>query len=204
MIHFVVSTRRLTLYQSTEFMSDFLQATEVIKNGGVILYPTDTIWGLGCDPSNDEAVRKVMKIKQRDESKSFILLVDSIPMLERFVPEFPEICYDLIETAIDPLTIIYPTSKGLSNLVTAADGSIGIRVTNDPFCKKLIQTMRKPILSTSANISGESFPMDFDSISPEIKDQVDFVLNNPGFKSSETPSKIIKIAKNGEIELIRR
>jgi L-threonylcarbamoyladenylate synthase len=185
-------------------MNEFLKATEAIKTGGVVLYPTDTIWGLGCDPSNDDAVRKVMDIKKRDESKSFILLVDSIHMLERYVPEFPEICYDLIETAIDPLTIIYPSSKGLSKLVTAADGSIGIRVTQDPFCKKLIQTLRKPILSTSANISGEPFPLDLDSVSPEIKDKVDFILENPTFQSSKTPSKIIKIGKNGEIELIRR
>ena len=185
-------------------MNDFLKATEVIKQGGVILYPTDTIWGLGCDPSNDEAVKKVMAIKQRDESKSFILLVDSIAMLERFVPEFPEICYDLLETAIEPLTIIYPTSRGISKLVSASDGSIGIRVTQDLFCKKLIQTLRHPILSTSANISGHPFPEDFDSIDTQIKEKVDYVLANPAFKSSQTPSKIIKIGKNGEIELIRR
>lgn len=185
-------------------MSDFLKATEVIRSGGVILYPTDTIWGLGCDPSNSEAVKKVMAIKQRDESKSFILLVDSAPMLEMFVPEFPEICYDLIDTAIDPLTIIYPTSQGLSSLVTGQDGSIGIRVTQDSFCKKLIQTLRRPILSTSANISGKPFPTDIESVDENIVRQVDFTLNNPNFKSSETPSKIIKIGKNGEIELIRR
>lgn len=185
-------------------MSDFLKATEVIKNGGVLLYPTDTIWGIGCDPSNDDAVRKVMSIKQRDESKSFILLVDSISMLEKYVPEFPEICYDLIETAIEPLTIIYPTSRGFSKLVTGDDGSIGIRVTQDLFCKKLIQTLRRPILSTSANISGEPFPEDFDSVDDRIKQKVDYILDNPAFKSSQTPSKIIKISKNGEIELIRR
>lgn len=185
-------------------MNDFLKATEVFNSGGVILYPTDTIWGLGCDPTNEEAVRKVMSIKQRDESKSFILLVDSISMLEKYVPDFPEICYDLIETAIEPLTIIYPTSRGFSKLVTGDDGSIGIRVTQDLFCKKMIQTLRKPILSTSANISGEPFPYDFESITDSIKDQVDCILDNPGFNPSETPSKIIKIAKNGEIELIRR
>jgi L-threonylcarbamoyladenylate synthase len=185
-------------------MNDFLKAAEVIKNGGVVLYPSDTIWGLGCDPTNEKAVQKVMEIKKRNEAKSFILLVDSIPMLERYVPEFPEICYELIEVAIDPLTIIYPTSKGLSKLVTGNDGSIGIRVTMDPMCKKLIQTIRKPLVSTSANISGEPFPMDFEGISQEIKDKVDFIMDNPEFKSSQTPSKIIKIHRNGEIELIRR
>jgi L-threonylcarbamoyladenylate synthase len=185
-------------------MNDFLKAAEVIKNGGVVLYPSDTIWGLGCDPTNEKAVQKVMEIKKRNEAKSFILLVDSIPMLERYVPEFPEICYELIEVAIDPLTIVYPTSKGLSKLVTGNDGSIGIRVTMDPMCKKLIQTIRKPLVSTSANISGEPFPMDFEGISQEIKDKVDFIMDNPEFKSSQTPSKIIKIHRNGEIELIRR
>lgn len=185
-------------------MNDFFKAAEVIKNGGVVLYPSDTIWGLGCDPTNEKAVQKVMEIKKRNEAKSFILLVDSIPMLERYVPEFPEICYELIEVAIEPLTIVYPTSKGLSKLVTGNDGSIGIRVTMDPMCKKLIQTIRKPLVSTSANISGEPFPMDFESISQEIKDKVDFIMDNPEFKSSQTPSKIIKIHRNGEIELIRR
>ncbi|MFU8798287.1 MAG: L-threonylcarbamoyladenylate synthase, partial [Gammaproteobacteria bacterium] len=113
-------------------------------------------------------------------------------------------CYDLIETAIEPLTIIYPTSRGFSKLVTGDDGSIGIRVTQDLFCKKLIQTLRRPILSTSANISGEPFPEDFDSVDDRIKQKVDYILDNPAFKSSQTPSKIIKISKNGEIELIRR
>jgi len=185
-------------------MDDIAKAVEIIQNGGVILYPTDTIWGIGCDPTNEKAIKRIIEIKKRSEGKSFILLADSINRVERYVKEFPEVCYDLVDLATEPLTIIYPVSMGLSPLVCGEDGSVAFRVTADMFCRRLIQQLKKPIVSTSANISGKSFPIRFEDIAQEIVDQVDFVLDNPDYIGTKNPSKIIKFSKNGNIELIRR
>eukprot|EP01041_Mallomonas_annulata_P032903 gene32903-55455_t len=137
------------------------QISETLKNGGTILYPTDTIWGLGCDATNEEACQKILNIKNRPAEKSFIILVDSFLMLEKYIPEFPDVCYDLVELATRPLTIIYPNAKGLANSVLASDGSVGIRLTKDPICVALIRAMKKPLVSTSANLSGEKNPSCF-------------------------------------------
>lgn len=180
------------------------KAVEVLRTGGVILYPTDTIWGLGCDPTNEDAVKKIYQIKRRSESQSFLLLADSMTMVERYVFEVPEIAYSLVEVSDKPITIIYPEAKGLAQNVVAEDNSIGIRVTENVFCAKLIQRFRKPIVSTSANINGEAFPKSFNDITEKIKQEVDLIINpQMETKSENSPSSIIKLGVNGEIKIIR-
>lgn len=177
---------------------------EGLKNGGTVLYPTDTVWGLGCDATNEEACQKILELKNRPEEKSFILLVDSFNMIERFVPEFHEICYDLADCAVKPLTIIYPNAKGLAPSVLAADGSVGIRITEDPNCLKLIRGLRKPLVSTSANLSGQPTPTSFDAIDDSIKKNVDFIVKERLTEKMTTPSQIIKIGVNGDVKVLRK
>lgn len=179
------------------------ETIEVLKNGGTILYPTDTIWGIGCDATNEEACQQILKLKNRPEEKSFILLMDSFQMLEKYVPEFNEICYDLVDLADKPLTIIYPTNKGLAPSVLGKDGSVAIRITKDPICLKLIRSIRKPIVSTSANISNQPSPTTFNEINSIIKDGVNGVLEERLIEKMSTPSKIIKIDIDGSVKIIR-
>jgi L-threonylcarbamoyladenylate synthase len=184
---------------------DIKQALQTLKNGGVILYPTDTIWGIGCDATNVEAVKRIYTIKQRLDSKSMLVLLDNPSYLSFYINEVPEIAYELIEVADKPLTIIYPGAKNLASNLIASDGSIGIRIPNDDFCKPLISRLRKPIVSTSANISGQPSPAIFSDISQEIIDAVDYVVTwrqNDYTKSQ--PSSIIKLGTKGEIEIIRK
>ena len=183
---------------------DIRKNVETIKEGGIVLYPTDTIWGIGCDATNEEACQKILKIKNRPEDKSFIILVDNFNMLERFIPKFQEVCYDLVDLATKPLTIIYPNAKGLAPSILAKDGSIGIRITEDPTCLKLIRGMRKPIVSTSANLSGEKSPTCFDDVSNEIKEGVDDIVQANMHREMNTPSQIIKVGLNGSVEVIRK
>ena len=138
------------------FDEDIINSLATLKNGGVILYPTDTIWGLGCDATNASAVEKIYRIKSRSDSKSLLILVDSEQMMERYVKEVPEIAYELITVSDTPLTIIYETGKNLAAGVCDADGSVGIRICHDDFCNQLISRFRKPIVSTSANFSGKT------------------------------------------------
>lgn len=184
---------------------DIKLALDVLKNGGVILYPTDTIWGLGCDATNAEAVKKVYEIKQRSDSKSMLVLLDNPGYLTYYVKEVPEIAYDLIELADKPLTIIYPGAQKLAENLIAADGSIGIRFPNDDFCKQLIGRFKKPIVSTSANISGKPSPQHFQDIDKEVIEKVDFVVKyrQDDFSPSQ-PSSIIKLSAKGEIVIIRQ
>ena len=182
--------------------SAIFKAVEVFKSGGIVIYPTDTIWGIGCDASDEQACVKINEIKNRPATKSFIVLVDSIQMLERIVPEIPEVCYQLIDTATRPLTIIYENPKGLAKSLLAEDGSVGIRVTNDPICKKMIRSLRKPIVSTSVNISGEASATEFSDISNQLKSKVDYVFPDTGL-SSKTPSQIIKVGLNSSVQIIR-
>lgn len=177
---------------------------EALKNGGVILYPTDTIWGLGCDATNDEACQKLMDLKNRGAEKSFIVLVDSVKMLEQYTVEFPPVCYELIDFATRPLTIIYPLVRNLSNHVKAADGSVGIRVTNDPICRKLIQQLKRPIVSTSANFSGEKSPTCFNDISETLKSKVDGIVMERLKDVCTTPSQVIKIGLDSTVQIIRK
>lgn len=180
-------------------------ALEVLRKGGTILYPTDTVWGIGCDARNKEAVAKVFKIKQRAEYKSMVTLVCDDKMLNRYVKEVPEAAWDLIEAADSPLTIIYPGARMLAENVIAADGSVGIRLIKDPFCRDLIHKFGKPIVSTSANISGENAPSSFNDIKIDILNKVDYIVNLRKNENNNTqPSTIIKVALNGEFKIIRK
>lgn len=178
-------------------------AGEGLKAGKTLLYPTDTVWGLGCDATNEEAIEQLYKIKNRPKEKSFILLVDSVAMLERYVINFPDVCYDLIDFSVRPTTIIYDSSIGLPKSLLADDGSIAIRVTNDLNCKKLIQSIRRPLVSTSANLSSRTTPTCFDEIEEEIKSSVDLILNERLQEKMRTPSSIIKVGNNNDIKVIR-
>lgn len=179
-------------------------AIEALQQGKIILYPTDTIWGIGCDATNEEACQRIMELKQRPESKSFILLADSFQMIEKYIPEFPDVCYDLVDLADKPLTIIYPNAKGLAASVLAEDGSVGIRLTKDPICLQLIRSIRKPIVSTSANISNEPSPTFFGDISETIKSGVDAIVMERLMERCSTPSQIIKIGLDSSIQVIRK
>ncbi|HKK62810.1 MAG TPA: L-threonylcarbamoyladenylate synthase [Bacteroidales bacterium] len=184
---------------------DIKEALEVLKQGGTILYPTDTIWGIGCDATNQEAVKKVYSIKQREDSKSMLVLLGSDNMLPSYIDEVPDVAYELMDTAIDPLTIIYPGAKNLAHNAIHEDGTIGIRITTDKFCTSLIQRLRKPIISTSANISGTSPPENFEDIEPIITELVDYVVEwRQDDLSRAKPSSIIKLGLGGEIEIIRK
>jgi L-threonylcarbamoyladenylate synthase len=184
---------------------DIQQALEVLRKGGIILYPTDTIWGLGCDATNSEAVKKIYALKKRSDSKSMLVLVDFAARVERYVEKVPDVAWDLVELATSPLTVIYPGAKNLANELVAEDGSIGIRVASDEFCQKLITRFGKPIVSTSANISGSSSPAFFDEISDEIKDAVDYIVNyRQDDRIPRKPSGIIKLGLGGEVQVIRQ
>lgn len=184
---------------------DIRNAVEVLRRGGVILYPTDTIWGLGCDARNAEAVDRVYKIKQRADSKALITLVGSLPMLDATVEEVPEVAEQLIDVSVEPITIIYDRGTGVAPNLTAEDGSIGVRLTREPFSEALCNAFRGPIVSTSANISGEAAPLDFSSIPQAIKDAVDYICTS---RRDEAPaakaSSIIKISKGGLFKIIRK
>ncbi len=180
------------------------KAIEVLRQGGTILYPSDTIWGLGCDASNEEACQKISQLKKRTEGKSFIVLVDGFSMLERYIPDFHEVCYDLVDFAEKPLTIIYPNAVGLATSVLAQDGSVGIRITKDPICLKLIRGLRKPIVSTSANISNEPIPQSYSEIDDSIKKGVDAIVEERLDEKMSKASQIIKIGLNGEVQIIRK
>ncbi len=184
---------------------DIVKALEVLQSGGIILYPTDTIWGIGCDATNAGAVKKIYEIKRREDSKSMLVLMENINLLERYVEEVPEMAYDLIELSEKPMTIIYSGAKNLAPNLVAQDGSIGIRVSGETFTQRLIQRFKKPIVSTSANISGEPSPANFSEISQEIIDAVDYVVE---YRQDDTtpasPSCIVKLGVGGEIEILRR
>lgn len=175
-----------------------------MREGGVILYPTDTIWGIGCDATNEDAVCRVYEIKQRQDSKAMLVLVDSSVKVDFYVRDVPEVAWDLIDLADKPLTIIYSGARNLAANLLAEDGSVGIRVTNEDFSKRLCQQFRKAIVSTSANISGQPSPKNFSEISEEVKSAVDYIV---GYRQEEMsnpkPSSIIKLDKGGVIKIIR-
>ena len=181
------------------------KALEVLKNGGLILYPTDTIWGIGCDATNAEAVDKVFKLKGREENKSLIILLDTDQKLASYVKDIPDIAYDLIEYAEKPLTIVYSGAKNLAANVISENGSIGIRIVKHPFCQTLIRQFRKPLVSTSANISGKPSPSAFNDISEDIINGVDYVVNlEQDERSPKTPSTIMKLEPDGRFVFLRR
>lgn len=178
---------------------------EILRNGGVILYPTDTVWGIGCDATNQKAIQRIYGIKERDDKKSMLVLMDNEVRLSAYISDIPEIAFELIEVSENPLTIIYPGARNLPENIIADDGSIGIRITSDPFCQKLIRRLGRPIVSTSANISGEPSPAVFPDISELIINRVDHVVQwrQDDLKRSK-PSSIIKIDSRGYIEIIRK
>jgi L-threonylcarbamoyladenylate synthase len=187
------------------FDEDLRNCVKVLREGGVILYPTDTIWGLGCDATSQAAVEKIYRLKERHESKSLIVLVNSATMLERYVREIPEAAAQIIDVSDSPVTIIYPACRNLAPAVIADDGSAGIRITNDDFCSELITRFRKPVVSTSANKSGVISPSFFDEISEEIISSADYVVRyRQDDRQKRTASPVIKVEINGVIKIIRK
>ncbi len=182
---------------------DIDNALDVLHKGGIILYPTDTIWGIGCDATNEEAVKRVYEIKQRNDSKSMLVLMENPAKLQTYVSEVPDIAWDLIDLTDKPLTIIYEGAKNLAANLVAEDGSVGIRITSELFSSELCRQFRKPIVSTSANLSGEASPANFKEIPDEIKKSVDYVVTyRQKDKTKVQPSSIVKLSKNGTIEII--
>lgn len=178
-------------------------ALKTLQSGGVIIYPTDTIWGLGCDATNAEAVKRIYEIKKRDDSKSMLVLVDTPNRIVQYA-EVPEIAWELIELTTKPLTLIYPNAKNLATNLYSDDKSIGIRVTTDEFCKSLISRFKKPIVSTSVNISGDPSPSIFSEIDSEMIKMADYVVKwRQNDKKKAKPSGIIKLGVNGEVKVIR-
>lgn len=184
---------------------DLAETLRVLEAGGVILYPTDTIWGIGCDATNAEAVQKVFELKHRASAKALISIVDSSAKLQGLMAEVPEIAYDLIEASPTPLTVIYPGVHGLAPNLLAEDGSAGIRVVDrEPFCRDLCLRFKKPIVSTSANVSGAPSPAHFGEISREILDGVDYVVRyRQGDRRPATASSIIKLEVDGQFKVLR-
>jgi L-threonylcarbamoyladenylate synthase len=175
-----------------------------MNKGGVILYPTDTVWGIGCDATNPEAVRKVYDIKRRSDSKAMLVLVDSSVKVDFYVSDVPDVAWDLIELATRPLTIIYDGARNLAPNLLSADGSVGIRVTTEPFSHRLCRQFRKAIVSTSANISGAPGARFYDEISEEIKSAVDYIVDyRRDDVTPAQPSSIIKLGKGGTVKVIR-
>lgn len=185
-------------------IEDIKKACQVMREGGVILYPTDTVWGIGCDATNEEAVRRIYEIKKRADSKAILVLVDSSVKVDFYVQDVPSVAWDLIDLADKPMTIIYSGARNLAPNLLAEDGSVGIRVTTEDFSKRLCQQFRKAIVSTSANISGEPGAANFSEISEEIKSAVDYIV---GYRQDDMsrpkPSSIVKLDKGGVIKIIR-
>jgi len=187
-----------------EMIEELKKAQEVLYKGGLILYPTDTIWGIGCDATNEEAVKRVYELKKRVDSKAMLILVDNPAKLQFYVREVPEVAWDLVDLAEKPLTIIYPGARNLASNLLAEDGSIGIRLTKEAFSRSLCERFRKAIVSTSANVSGEPSPRFFSEISSVILKGVDYVVNfRQNEKSPVAPSSIIKLGISGQIQIIR-
>lgn len=181
------------------------KAFKIIQGGGIILYPTDTIWGIGCDATNTEAVQKIYKLKQRDEAKSMLILLDTDNKLPAYINDVPDLAYDLFEFAENPLTLVMPGAKNISSALIAPDGSIGVRISSHPFCQQLIQRLRKPLVSTSANISGKPSPQYFSQVDPEIIDGVDYVVDiDQHSMEIKNPSTIMRLSPNGSFEFLRR
>jgi len=174
-----------------------------LRQNHLLLYPTDTVWGIGCDATNRDAVKKVYELKQREDSKALICLVNSVEMLSDYVEEIPAKALPYLETADRPTTIIYPKAKNFAPNLMAQDGSIAIRICHTPFCQDLITAFGKPIVSTSANLSGTPTPQTFKDIQPEIKNGVDYIVNLPDDNSPSKPSRIIRFDAEGRIHIIR-
>ncbi|SIS89053.1 L-threonylcarbamoyladenylate synthase [Zobellia uliginosa] len=179
------------------------QAINVLQQGGLILYPTDTVWGIGCDATNESAVKKIYDLKQREDSKALICLVANDAMLERTIEEVPDLAYDIMDLSIKPTTIVYDNPKGVAKNLIAEDNTLAIRVASDKFCRYLINKFKKPIVSTSSNISGRPTPKSFGEIDKVILKGVDYVVNLQPEQKYAVPSAIIKLSSDGTVKVIR-
>ena len=184
--------------------NEVYEALNVLKRGGTILYPTDTVWGIGCDATNAEAIDKIYALKKRNEEKALICLVSDLKMLNQYVEEVPEAAYDILKYANKPTTIVYDKPIRVAENLVGEEDTLGIRVTGDKFCQQLIRKMKRPLVSTSANISGEPTPESFAQISPEILKGVDYVVNLHRSKNTSKPSAIIKLSNDGKVRVIRK
>ncbi|RXG20794.1 L-threonylcarbamoyladenylate synthase [Leeuwenhoekiella aequorea] len=180
------------------------ESLTILKRGGLLLYPTDTVWGIGCDATNAEAVDKIFALKKRAESKSLICLVSDFKMLNQYIENIPEIAYSILKYADQPTTIIYDDPIRIAENLVAEDNTLGIRVVEDGFCKALIKKLGKPLVSTSANISGEKTPMRYPEISQPILEGVDYIVNLQRKHKSTKSSTIIKLKNNGQVEILRK
>tara|TARA_R110001583_G_scaffold188719_1_gene351116 strand:- start:1224 stop:1784 length:561 start_codon:yes stop_codon:yes gene_type:complete len=179
------------------------QCIQILENGGLILYPTDTVWGIGCDATNETAVKKVYRLKQREDSKALICLVANDAMLERYVEKVPEVAYDILDLATKPTTIIYDNPIGVAKNAIALDNTMAMRVASDKFCQYLTNKFKKPIISTSANITGDPTPRSFNEISSPILKGVDYIVSLHHDKKNGPPSSIIKLGNDGTVKIIR-
>jgi L-threonylcarbamoyladenylate synthase len=188
----------------TDLNTEIHNTYEVIKNGGIILYPTDTVWGIGCDATNAEAVAKIYKLKQRAESKSMIVLMNSEKMMHNVFKEIPEVAWQILDLSDNPTTLILDNPRNVSPNLIAEDKTLGVRLVKEPFCFKLMERMKKPLVSTSANISGMFTPKSFKEIAPEIIKGVDYVVNLHHDKICDKPSTIIKLSNDCQVKIIRK
>lgn len=179
-------------------------AFEVIKNGGIILYPTDTVWGIGCDATNPEAVAKVYQLKKRTETQSMICLMNGEKMMYNVFKEIPEVAWQILDLSENPTTLVLDNPRNVASNLIASDQTLGIRIVKEPFCFKLMERMKKPLVSTSANISGQPTPKSFKEISPEIIKGVDYVVNLHHEKIAGKPSTIIKLTNDSQVKVIRK
>ncbi len=179
-------------------------AFEVIKNGGIILYPTDTVWGIGCDATNEDAVKKIYALKQREETKSMIVLLNGERMMYNVFKEIPEVAWQILDLSEKPTTLILDNPRNVAKNIIAEDNTLGVRMVTEPFCFKLMERMKKPLVSTSANISGMFTPKTFKEISPEIIKGVDYVVNLHNEKEKKNPSTIIKLGLDSQVKVIRK
>ncbi len=179
-------------------------AFEIIQQGGIILYPTDTVWGIGCDATNPEAIAKIYKLKQRAETQSMICLMNGEKMMYNVFKEIPEVAWQIIDLSEKPTTLILDNPRNVAANIIASDNTLGIRVVKEPFCFKLMERMKKPLVSTSANISGQPTPIGFKDISPEIIKGVDYVVNLNRDKIGGKPSTIIKLTSDSQVKVLRK
>jgi L-threonylcarbamoyladenylate synthase len=186
------------------FKKEIDNAITILNEGGLILYPTDTVWGIGCDATNKEAIEKIFKLKKRSDKKTMICLVSNQFMLEQYVEKVPEPAYDIMDLSERPVTIIYDNPRGVADNLIAEDNTLAIRVASDNFCQQLIKKFKKPIVSTSANIAGEQTPGSFSEISELILKGVDYVVNLEQKKINNSPSSIIKLGNDGIVKIIRK
>lgn len=188
-----------------EIAEDIRTAVQTLRQGGLILYPTDTIWGIGCDAANEEAVRRIFQLKRREDSKAMICLVDSANRMQRYLRQVPDVAWDLVEYADKPLTLILDGAVNLAPSLIAQDGSIGLRVTRETISHELCYRYERAIVSTSANISGEPSPACFAEISDVIKQGVDYVMRSrQNDLSKSKPSQIVKLSLDGQVRIIRK